>query len=82
MKRVATQIYLTPEQHAALQSIAERTGCSMTEVIRSLIDTHVVQGGPPPTDISDLAASISVGRPTNVAIERDAMLAEALSAVR
>jgi hypothetical protein len=45
---VRTQIYLTEEQHAALQRSAERDGVSMTEELRRLIDRHVLAKGADP----------------------------------
>jgi hypothetical protein len=42
---VRTQVYLTPEQHAALRRAAERTGVSMTEELRRLIDRHLLAKG-------------------------------------
>lgn len=77
----ATQIYLTPEQHQAVQERARSTGRSMTEVIRELIDLHLV-GSQPPTDLSDLAGAVRVGRPTDVAAERDQMLSDAVRDLR
>ena len=42
---VRTQVYLTPEQHAALRRAAARTGVSMTEELRRLIDRHLLAKG-------------------------------------
>ena len=42
---VRTQVYLTPEQHDALRRAAERTGVSMTEELRRLIDRHLLAKG-------------------------------------
>ena len=42
---VRTQVYLTAEQHAALRRAAERTGVSMTEELRRLIDRHLLAKG-------------------------------------
>lgn len=74
-------IYMTDEQHAALKEAAERSGSSMTELVRGLIDRHVM-GDVAPTDLTPLIGSIPVGHPTDVANEKDAMLDEALRAVR
>jgi hypothetical protein len=76
MSRRATQIYLTPEQHTALREAARAAGRSMADLIRELIDRHVMSEGPPPTDLSDLAGAVRTGRPTDVAVERDRMLAD------
>jgi len=78
MTRQATQIYLSAEQHRAVQTRAQSTGCSMTEVIRELIDTHLL-GDHPPTDLGDLAGAFKSGQPTNVALDRDRMLMHVLS---
>jgi hypothetical protein len=80
--RRATQIYLTPDQHQALQDHARRSGRSMTEVVRDLIEAHLLRGGPPPTDLSELAGAVHTGRRTDVAAERDRMLSDAIGAVR
>ena len=82
MPRRATQIYLTPEQHRALQEAARAAGRSMADLIRELIDHHIVRVGPPPTDLSDLAGALRTGRPTDVAAERDRMLADAVRGLR
>jgi Ribbon-helix-helix protein, copG family len=82
MPRLATQIYLTPEQHRAVQDHARSSGRSMAEVIRELVDLHLVRGGPPPIDLSDLAGAVRTGRRTDVAVERDRMLADAMDALR
>ena len=41
MKR--TQIYLTIEEKKALKIIAERLGCSQSEIIRTAIDQFVLE---------------------------------------
>ena len=82
MQRRATQIYLTPEQHRAVQASARATGRSMAEVIRQLVDQHLVPEGAPPTDLSDLAGAVRTGRCTDVAVERDQMLADGVRALR
>jgi hypothetical protein len=50
----------------------------MADLIRELIDRHIMPDGPPPTDLSDLAGVVRTGRRTDVAAERDSMLADAL----
>ncbi len=40
-----TQVYLTKEQHGALQRAAERDGVSMTEQLRRLIDRQLLSKG-------------------------------------
>ena len=78
MKRLAMQIYLTAEQHAALSEEARRSGRSMTQVIRDFIDRELLNGLPP-TDLSDLIGAFDVGHPTNIAEDRERMLDEAFS---
>lgn len=82
MNRRATQAYLTPEQRHAVQEAARSTGRSTAVVIRELVEQHLLPASPPPTDLSDLAGAVSTGRPTDVAAERDAMLADALRGLR
>lgn len=61
MTRRATQVYRTPEQHRALQQAARAGGCSMAEIIRELVEQHLMPAGPPPTDLSDLAGAVRTG---------------------
>jgi len=83
MKKNALQIYLTSRQEEALREAAATYEVSMAEVVRRLIDSELVaEGEPPPTDLSDLAGAVNVGRKTDVATERDAMLADALHGLR
>jgi hypothetical protein len=50
-----TQIYLTPEQAAALDRIAARRGCSRAELIREAADTLISsQGIAPESPIWDI----------------------------
>ena len=82
MTRRATQVYLTPEQHRALQAAARAVGCPMTEIIRELVERHLMAEGRPPTDLSDLAGAVRTGRQTDVATDRDSMLADAVRGLR
>ena len=79
MPRKAMQVYLTPEQHSALRDAASRYGRSMTALVRDLVQTQFVERLAPPTDLSDLAGLVLAGSPTDVARERDELLAEAVS---
>jgi hypothetical protein len=45
---VRTQVYLSEEQHEALQRAAARDGVSMTEQLRRLIDRHLLARGADP----------------------------------
>lgn len=68
------QVYLTPEEHQALREEAHRSGVSMTEVVRNLIETHLLNGRPSPTDFRDLLGIAPVGRRTDFANTKDHML--------
>ena len=81
MGHVAMQIYLTPEQHAALRDEAHRSGRSMTQVVRDLVECHL-RNGLPPTDLSDLIGAFDVGHPTNIAEDKDRMIQDAISDLR
>ncbi len=81
MKARSLPVYLSPEQHAALKDSANRRGSSMTEVVRALIDEHIV-GDIPPTDLSALVGTVDLGHRTDIATEKRAMLEEALDALR
>ena len=37
-----TQVYLTPKQHRALKREAAREGVSMTEMLRRIVDLHLL----------------------------------------
>jgi hypothetical protein len=77
-----TQIYLSPEQHDALAEAARRSGRSKAHVIRELIDVHLVADAPPPTDLTGLAGSVHLGRPTDVGRDTAQMLREAVADLR
>jgi plasmid stability protein len=81
MAREALPLYLTPEQHRALRDLSARTGRSMSDLVRDLLDRYLL-GETAHTDISGLVGSIELGHPTDIARDRDAMLAEAVRAVR
>jgi hypothetical protein len=78
MTRQALQVYLTPDQHQILSDEARRSGRSMTEVIRQLIDKHLRGAAAPPTDFSDLVGAAHIGKPINVAEDKDRMIREAV----
>ncbi len=81
MKTLSLPVYLTPEQHAALKEAADRTGSSMAQLVRSLIDEHIL-GDVPPTDLSALVGAVDLGHRTDIAMDKRAMLEEALDALR
>jgi len=53
----------------------------MSDLVRELLDRYLV-GETPPTDIADLVGSVELGHSTDIARDRDDMLAEAVRAVR
>ncbi|MGH7856817.1 MAG: CopG family transcriptional regulator [Candidatus Binatia bacterium] len=77
---VRTQIYLSEEQHAALQHAAERNGISMTEELRRLIDRHLLaKGADPLRDRETYFTFVGIGESgaADVAERHDDYLAEA-----
>jgi hypothetical protein len=76
------QIYLTDEQYSALREAAVRYGKPMTALVRDLIQNELVEGTPPPTDISDLVGSVHLDHPTDIARDRDEMLEDAVLDLR
>lgn len=81
MTRRSLPLYLTPEQHRALQELSARTGRSMSDLVRDMVQAQLL-GEAPPTDLSDLAGSVHLGRPTDISRDRDDLLADAVGAVR
>ena len=81
MSRQSLPVYLTPEQHRALQQLSARTGRSMSDLVREMLQTYLF-GESPPTDLSDLAGVVDLGHPSDISRERDDLLADALRAVR
>ena len=81
MARESLPLYLTPEQHRALRELSARTGRSMSDIVRELLDRYLF-GETAATDLSDLVGSVEFGRSTDIARDRDDMLAEAVRAVR
>jgi hypothetical protein len=45
MSRRATQIYLTAEQHSALRESARVAGRSIADIVRELVDRHIMPDG-------------------------------------
>ena len=81
MARLSLPVYLTPEQHRALRRLSTRTGRSMSDLVREMLQTYLFGEGLP-TDLSDLAGAVDVGHPTDISRDRDDLLADALRAVR
>ena len=78
MQMKSTQIYLTEAEHQAVRRAAQRAGCSMTAVVRDLIERYLIASESPPTDLTDLSGAVSTPEPTDVAVERDHLLYEEL----
>lgn len=76
-----TQVYLTPKQHRALKKEAAREGVSMTELLRRLVDAHLLGGRdkrrPAKERILAFVALGESGR-KDVSANHDRMLDEAL----
>jgi hypothetical protein len=53
----------------------------MADLIRELVDQYIVGQALPPTDLSDLAGVVRTGHRTDIAAERDRMLADALRGI-
>lgn len=81
MVRQALPLYLSPEQHRALQELSARTGSSMSALVREALQTYLF-GTVPPTDLRDLAGAADVGHPTDIGKDRDELLSDAVGAVR
>jgi plasmid stability protein len=81
MSRQSLPVYLTPEQHRALRQLSARTGRSMSDLVRDLLQNYLF-GEEAPTDLSDLAGAVDLGHPTDISRERDDLLAHALRALR
>lgn len=75
-----TQLQLTEEQAAALRRAAASRGVSMAEVMRQLVDAHLVEG---PTAQARRRALAVVGRyrsgRSDTSAEHDEALAEAFA---
>ena len=82
MTKKALPVYLSAEQHAVLREAAVAYGKSMTDIVRDLIERHLMPGSAPPTDLSDLVGAASTGHPTDIAANKDQMIEEALADLR
>lgn len=81
---VRTQVYFSPEQHAALRRAAAREGISMTEVLRRLVDRHLLAKGGGQRDGEAFFAFVGIAESglSDVAERHDDYLAEAMGAAR
>ena len=78
---VRTQVYLTEEQHQALHRAAERSGVSLTEELRRLIDRHLLaKGRDPASEREPYFAFVGIGDcgASEVAERHDDYLGEAV----
>ncbi|HEX5136911.1 MAG TPA: CopG family transcriptional regulator [Planctomycetota bacterium] len=79
-----TQVYLTPQQHRALKREAEREGVSMTEVLRRILDQHLLgrrtAGRAPKKDLILSFVCLGESGRTDVSANHDRALDEALRA--
>ena len=77
---IRTQVYLSEDQHAALQRAAERDGVSMTEQLRRLLDRHLLaKGADPARDREAYFSFVGIGETgaVDVAERHDDYLADA-----
>lgn len=81
MSRHALPLYLSAEQHRALQELSARTGRSMSDLVREAVQMFLFSEAPP-SDLSDLAGAVQLGRPTDIGQDRDDLLSEAVRALR
>ena len=77
---IRTQVYLTKEQHDALHRSAQRSGVSMTEELRRLIDRHLLAKGDPVLARETIFNFVGIGESgvQDVAERHDDYLAGAL----
>jgi hypothetical protein len=61
---------------------ARAGGRSMADILRELVEHHLMSNRPPPTGLSDLAGAVRTGRRTDVTTNRDSMLADAVRGLR
>lgn len=78
-----TQVYLTPKQHRALKREAAREGVSMTEMLRRIVDLHLL--GPrdrrrPPKELVLSFVALGESGRKDVSENHDRELDEALRA--
>jgi hypothetical protein len=78
-----TQVYLTPKQHRALKREAARQRVSMTEVLRRILDEHLLGhrgGGPPAKELILSFVALGESGREDVSANHDRALDEALRA--
>lgn len=78
-----TQVYLTPKQHRALKKEAVHEGVSMTEVLRRIVDLHLLgrrRGRRPAKELILSFVGLGESGKADVSANHDKALDEALRA--
>jgi len=78
-----TQVYLTPKQHRALKREAARAGVSMTEMLRRILDLHLLGrrgAGRPAKELVLSFVALGESGSAHVSASHDHALDEALRA--
>lgn len=75
---VRTQISLDSERHAQARARAAELGVSLAEYVRRLVDRDVAR--PPRTVDRSVVFDLGGGPPTDIAVHKDRMIAEAVAA--
>ncbi len=78
-----TQVYLTPKQHRALKREAARERVSMTEILRRIVDLHLLGrrgAGRPAKDLILSFVALGESGRGDVSANHDRALDEALRA--
>lgn len=78
-----TQVYLTPKQHRALKREASRQRVSMTEILRRILDMHLLglgSGGRPAKELVLSFVALGESGRKDVSASHDRALDEALRA--
>lgn len=75
---IRTQISLDSERHAQARTRAAELGVSLAEYVRRLVDRDVAR--PPRTVDRSVVFDLGGGAPTDIARDKDRMIAEAVAA--
>ena len=75
---VRTQISLDSERHAQARARAAELGVSLAEYVRRLVDRDIAR--PPRTVDRSVVFDLGDGAPTDMARDKDRMIAEAVAA--
>lgn len=82
MVREPVQVYLAPDDSDLLQRLAEQSGLAKAEILRRGIRSYAAEHGGPSPMLQFLATSTATGWPDAVAVDHDAVLAEAYRPAR